>query len=307
MSRIVVLIMLVVALAGCQKSISAEDAALVQLLRTEQLDVRKEIDTVEVEAANYSGGLILSLLSVRLEILKTTDALISQRIVALESGAPVNLVIPITEIDEKRASELSEQIVAARKEIVAAQAEADRYSGGLIQAVALSTVATMGQSIAMLEQERLVAKYGLQSPRNVDISASEQPAAVSDAPIRSENLRDGIISVRLLRKEYSEQDYQEYIFFDIELIANGLDKPTRAIKGKMKFQDLFGETKLSVGWTVDVPMSVGDAVTEKGMGFEYNQFIDSHQWVKNTRVEDMKAIFSVESIIYEDGSRRDID
>lgn len=307
MSRIFAVIMVILALAGCQKNISPEDAALIQTLRTEQTDLRSKLGSVEDELASYSGGLIQDLLRVRLEILKTTDALISQRIVALESGAPIEIVIPVTPINENRASELSDQITNIQKEISAAQSEADKYSGGLIQAMALAKVATMGQTLAMLEQEHLVAKYGLYRSNNVDTLASEEPASLSATAGGPQNLRDEIISIRILKKEFSKQDYQEYVFFDIELTANGLDRAARAVKGTMKFQDLFGETKLSLGWTVDVPISVGGTITEKGTGFEYNQFIDSHQWAKTTKVDNMKAIFSIESIIYEDGSRRDIE
>ena len=41
-------------------------------------------------------------------------------------------------------------------------------------------------------------------------------------------------------------------------------------------------------------------------GFEYNKFIDRHQWARSTKLKNMKATFTVQSIIYQDGNRRDL-
>ena len=41
--------------------------------------------------------------------------------------------------------------------------------------------------------------------------------------------------------------------------------------------------------------------------FKYNQFVDSHQWVRSTEKENMKVKFRVDSILYEDGTTRTFD
>ena len=89
--------------------------------------------------------------------------------------------------------------------------------------------------------------------------------------------------------------------------ATGLDKPARAIKGTLNLQDLFGETKMRIAWTINDPINPGMATIEKGRGFEFNQFRDIHRWVRATDQKDMQATFSVKSILYEDGSRKDFD
>ena len=111
--------------------------------------------------------------------------------------------------------------------------------------------------------------------------------------------------MKLLSKRFAEQNYQEFIWFDIEFTANGLDKPARAIKGILNLQDLFGEPKMRFNWTIDEPIKQGETIVERGTGFKYNQFIDSHQWVRATDLENMTASFAVKSILYQDGSRRD--
>lgn len=74
-------------------------------------------------------------------------------------------------------AELAELAELATK-ITAAKTEAARYSGGLIQAVSLSTVAQMKQTQAMLEQKRLSLKFSL-----------PQYIGFNDGTISSANLR----------------------------------------------------------------------------------------------------------------------
>jgi hypothetical protein len=59
--------------------------------------------------------------------------------------------------------------------------------------------------------------------------------------------------------------------------------------------------------TIDKPIKPGVTIEEKGMGFKFNQFSDPHQWVRATQVSEMKTPFTVNSILYQDGTRRDIE
>ncbi|MEX2399851.1 MAG: hypothetical protein WD423_03700 [Rhodothermales bacterium] len=118
--------------------------------------------------------------------------------------------------------------------------------------------------------------------------------------------KGSIIVTSILSKEVSKQEYQEFVFFDLQHIATGLDRPARAIKGSLKITDLFGEPVLSISWTLTDPLSPGEILFENGVGFKYNQFIDEHRWVRTNAVKDMDATFVVESIIYADGSRKDL-
>lgn len=138
-------------------------------------------------------------------------------------------------------------------------------------------------------------------------STPARNAPGTGSPNRERHEGDGIIVARLLRKKFSHQGYEDYVFFDIEFTARGLDRPARAIKGVLLLQDLFGETHLPLNWTIDHPLSPGEIFVEKGSGFKFNQFIEKHQWARNTEMENMRAIFRVTSILYADGSRKDID
>jgi hypothetical protein len=140
--------------------------------------------------------------------------------------------------------------------------------------------------------------------------AKTAPTKTVSAPVAGdsrEELREQILDVTLLRKHFAKQDYQDYVFFDVAFSAKGLDKPARAIKGLLRFTDLFGEQKFGLKWTIEKPIAPGAIYTEKGSGFKYNQFIDSHQWVQSTEKENMKVKFRVDSILYEDGTTRTFD
>lgn len=308
----------VVLLVACSKSLSPEDRALVQTLRTELEVTKREITAAELQNAAYTGGMIKALVTMRLEFLKTNEALIQQRIQAVESGTKISVETVATKPDAERAKQLETELAKQEQKATEAEAKAGLYSGGLIGVMALMGAATERNSVAMLRQQYLIAKYGLASPALAHAPvatmagdtkvASAAPAAKNSNPGTSEDkLREQILDVTLLRKEYAKQDYQDFMFLDTSFNAKGLDKPARAIKGTLRLTDLFGEQKFGIKWTIDKPIAPGDTQIERGSGFKYNQFTDSHQWVRATAKENMKAIFRVDSILYEDGTMRNFD
>jgi hypothetical protein len=270
-----------------------------------------------VQDARYSGGLIKALIALRLEILKTNEALIQQRIHAIESRAKITVETVATKADPERAKQLQAELTKQELKVSEAEAKASIYSGGLVGAMAMMGAATERNSLAMLRQQYLIAKHGLASPHQGSATptpASQEkkaaPAEVAAAPAAGdsdEKLREQILDATLLRKQYAKRDYQDYVFFDVAFNAKGLDKPARAIKGLLKFTDLFGEQKFGLKWTIEKPIAPGATYTEKGSGFKYNQFTDSHQWVRSTAKENMKVKFRVDSILYDDGTMRNFE
>lgn len=127
-----------------------------------------------------------ALVESRLATLKQTRALLAQRATAGDLNVSIRYTVdgkPFTLPDGTAAAitAVEAELEANKSKIAAAEAEAARYSGGLIQAMALSTVATMRQSQAMLEQKRLALKYGL--PQFIGFAESNK--AASGAPSSS--------------------------------------------------------------------------------------------------------------------------
>jgi hypothetical protein len=287
---------------------SEEDLALAESLRAERDKIEAEITSAQVQDAALAGGLIKALIQVQIETLRTTQAIIEQRIHAIEGGARLRIEVASTEPDSVLATSLAEEIDWATNQIAMAQAEANRYSGGLIAALAQTTLATEQQTLAMLRQRYISAKYGLpQLTAPAASGALVQPTGVPSSQLdpATADVENEIVAVKVLRKRFAEREYQEYVFLDIEFTAGGLDKPARSIKGTLHLTDLFGEVKLSLGWTIDDPIAPGATATERGSGFKFNQFMDDHQWARNTDLANMAATYTVQSILYQDGTRRD--
>ena len=97
-------------LVACTRSLRPEEQDQVQALRTELEATKKEVAAVEAQNAQYSGGLVKALIAVRLEILKTNEALIQQRIHAIESGAKVTIETIATKADPERAKQLEAEL-----------------------------------------------------------------------------------------------------------------------------------------------------------------------------------------------------
>lgn len=115
-------------------------------------------------------------------------------------------------------------------------------------------------------------------------------------------LKPNFVSPNITNKRFEKYKYEDNIWFDITWNASDLKKPTRAVKGILIFADIFGETKLQIKKTINEPLKPNSSMVEKGVGFKYNQFKDSHKWVLSTDLEDMTFRFDVKNIIYKDGS-----
>jgi len=109
-----------------------------------------------------------------------------------------------------------------------------------------------------------------------------------------------LINKRFQRSDFTSGIYEDAIWIDVSWDTSHLKKPTRAIKGILILCDIFGESKLRLRWTLNQPLTPGTNFTEKGVGFEYNQFIDSHKWVRATDLKDMTFKFEVTDIIFQD-------
>jgi len=104
-------------------------------------------------------------------------------------------------------------------------------------------------------------------------------------------------------KRFDPRGAHEYIWFDVTWDTTKLPKPTRRVKGFFLITDLFGAVKVIFDWVIAKPMVPGTALTEGGIGFEFNQYRAPHMWVFATDLKDMVITFTVTGILYQDGTR----
>jgi hypothetical protein len=286
--------------------------------QAELLALRKEVDRIgqEVGAAKqqddkYSGGLIKAQIQSRIEIMRSTLALLEHRIAALETGARFvpKEVGGVPPADATTLQSLETEIVASKERIAGTTAQSDRYIGGLIKAQIDSTRATQEQTLAMLEQRYLMAKYGMThvaARPSTEVRTSSTTTVGEKKPaIKEPSLAETILTINLLSKRRVKQKYDEMLILDMDVTAAGLDRPARAIKGVLKVTDLFGDEKVLINWDFDNSLAPGGTVRERDKGLKYNQFRDQDRWLDSTEQQNMKVTFTVKSILYEDGSRRD--
>jgi hypothetical protein len=285
--------------------------------------IKSEIETGIQDEQKYGGGLIQTLVHTRVEILRISQSLIEQRMLADKLGAEVQIVITATLPDLSGAQHLEKEIAEQRSKVSLARAEAERYSGGLVQSLAEVTVATERNTLAMLEQQLLVARYGMALPAGelgngqgsnpVSVLAASMikpppppppPVLVSRVPEESQALT---LPVSIERRKIIPADIfsgtiLEQLSFDFRITPSGLKKDARSIKGSFEFCDLFDEVQFSLSYTINGRIVAGQAIRQSGLGFDYNDFVPKQRWIRNTELSDMKCFFKVDQVLYADGS-----
>jgi hypothetical protein len=149
-------------------------------LSEELTDIQRQLTEIEVQAARYDGGLILTLLDARREALLLAQTLVENRINAEAGAATVEVTVPSVQPDEARAAQILGEMAAAQLRIEEAEREA-ATGGGLIQALALSRAETERLTLAQLQMGYLQAKYGIAFPVMVAQPATSAPAATPAA------------------------------------------------------------------------------------------------------------------------------
>ncbi len=284
---------------------ASKSAVLLESLRIEQLRINESVNSAKEEDKKLSGGLIKALIGARLELLKINSALIQQRINAIESGAKIYIKLYETEPDLARAQNIKSEMDSIRSEIRAKEDEIKKYQGGLIKVTLMSAVATMNNTLAMLQTEYLKAKYGIYWMPSINNTKNIASTPAPRKTSKSSRTQEDILIPKVTNKRYEKYKYDDNIWFDITWDTKNLKKKTRAVKGLLIFADLFGEPKFMINKTINDPLSPGQLHKEDGVGFEYNQFKDSHKWMRSTDLEDMTFRFEVKSIIYTDGTREE--
>jgi hypothetical protein len=302
MKKIAIVVALLLASWGTS-CFAAKSEESLESLRVEQSQINETINQAREEDSKLSGGLIKALIEARLELLQINSALIQQRINALESGAKIKVKLYEAKPDLERARNLKSEMDSIKSEIKAKEEEIAKYRGGLIKVTLMSAVATMNNTLAMLQTEYLKAKYGIYWMPDTNNKAKSTASSFSVNKVATSTESDEVILVpTITNKRYEKYKYDDNIWFDITWNTDNLKKKTRAVKGVLIFADLFGEPKFMINKTINAPLSPHKPHTEDGIGFEYNQFKDSHKWMRSSDLKDMTFRFEIKSIIYADGT-----
>ncbi|MDY0223168.1 MAG: DUF2939 domain-containing protein [Desulfobacterium sp.] len=133
------------------------------------------------------------------------------------------------------------------------------------------------------------------------IYQDESSRTVNNKNIDSASLIEPVLTNKRFQKsDFTNGIYEDAIWFDINWDTSKLQRKTRAIKGILVLGDIFGEPQFRINMTINDPLTPRKNYTQQGIGFDYNQFTDSHKWVRFTELKDMTFAFEAKDIIYAD-------
>lgn len=161
MSKYVTIILLsVFLLYGCSNVPSTEE--IDGDLKTVETEIKDAQETVQ----EYSGGLLAILANVRLQTLKTTRSMLEQKKSGFRRYIPLSYSIDgkgYTPPEDKDAllQELNDDLKGLQQDLSKAKEESSKYGGGLLGVLSLTQVATVENSIAFLNQRRLLLKHDI--------------------------------------------------------------------------------------------------------------------------------------------------
>jgi hypothetical protein len=177
--RFVVMVILAYAVSACEQLVAPERVAQLK----KDLDVvAAQINAGEAEDAKYSGGLVKALIAMRLATLRNTQAMLDQRLKSWTFGIGMRYTVDgkslvANPVETQQVSAMDRELSDLRTRIAGQEAEASRYSGGLVQAMTLASVATMRQTEALLDQRRLLLKYEIPAYAVAPTSTTATPAS----------------------------------------------------------------------------------------------------------------------------------
>jgi hypothetical protein len=140
--------------------------------------IRTQIQLAEADDRRYEGGLLKAVIGLRREVLQLTEAMLSQKRTSFIRRIDLRYIVngvPASSLNPEELKRLESDIKIANEKLARDQSEASRYSGGLVQALSLTTVETDKLNLAQLELAYYNRKYGLSLPLQFKQGNAETP------------------------------------------------------------------------------------------------------------------------------------
>lgn len=88
--------------------------------------------------------------------------------------------------------------------------------------------------------------------------------------------------------------------------SNECDQAIIGLKGSISFQDVVGDEIFSGEWTEDATIPAGTYLdSDPQFGYDFNEFEDAHGLLLGRDSSKTKTVFTVETIVFEDGTKVD--
>jgi hypothetical protein len=178
--------------------------------------------------------------------------------------------------------------------------ELRRGLGGLL---GLEPPQHVGKTVGQILEEQRAFQESAKAAEVEQARLAAEAKAKQDA--QAEQLRSSI-ALAVYEKGFVESNWRANQYKDLVTIEctyeNKSSRDIRAFTGTIRFNDLFDRKLFESSITISDPVAAGTRGTWSG-GIEYNEFVDEHQALRNTPLENMKVVWLPASILFADGSR----
>lgn len=145
---------------------------------------------------------------------------------------------------------------------------------------------------------------GVSNNSSKDTAAKEKADTEANLAKQREPLLNAL-SVNLTSKEFAAADFyagrpSDYLSFNIQQ-TNKSAKDIRGFKGVFAIKDIFGDEIIKISFKSDDVLRTGQSKKDK-MSLNYNQFMDSHQKLRSTAMENLRVEWQPEMIMFADGT-----
>ena len=142
------------------------------------------------------------------------------------------------------------------------------------------------------------------STSSKDTAAKEKADVEANLAKQREPMLNAL-SVSLTSKEFTAADFyagrpSDYLSFNIQQ-TNKSAKDIRGFKGVFAIKDIFGDEIIKISFKSDDVLRTGQSKKDK-MSLNYNQFMDSHQKLRSTAMENLRVEWQPEMIMFADGT-----
>jgi len=146
--------------SGCSNVPSTEEInGDIAILEAEIKDTKETVQ-------QYTGGLLAILSSVRLETLRATKSMLEQKKKGFQRYIPLSYSIDGKEYfppanKDDLLHEINNDLKKLQQDLSKAEIESSKYRGGLLGVLSLTQVVTVKNSLAFLDQRRLLLKHDI--------------------------------------------------------------------------------------------------------------------------------------------------
>ena len=111
------------------------------------------------------------------------------------------------------------------------------------------------------------------------------------------------IKVTLVSKGFEQGDFRSKLTLSFSFM-NSTGKNVRAFDGRVVFTDLLGNEIMGVKVAVNDPVAAGQSIAWEG-AVDYNQFMSTHQEMRNADQKNIKTQFVLSKVLFEDGEGKE--